>query len=190
MDLSDWFCRPSSSFINGLPSAQRNRDNTCYQSRGFKRPKSNFLLFFTSNMASAYQCAKPLGDVFQFWLRDNNYKLYKAPPNKLMKPSARPTSLVYQLPVEILHSILLNLDLRSIGMLHRVDTLGRQLVESLPAYALLKTHASHTICIIDATKCSSYFPINWLFAEFCHPWCEHVQILGPSFTYLTHALML
>lgn len=77
-----------------------------------------------------------------------------------MKPSARPTSLVYQLPVEILHSILLNLDLRSIGMLHRVDTLGRQLVESLPAYALLKTHASHTICIIDATKCSSYFPIN------------------------------
>ncbi|KAE8159657.1 hypothetical protein BDV40DRAFT_290722 [Aspergillus tamarii] len=109
---------------------------------------------------TAYRCKKPPLDVLQFRLRDNGY-------------NAKPMPLVYQLPVEILHLILLNLDIRSIGTLRQVDTLGRQL-----------THASHTLCIIDSVKRSSYFHIQWLFAEFFHPWCRACPDFGP-FLYIT-----
>ncbi|KAE8409663.1 hypothetical protein BDV37DRAFT_267829 [Aspergillus pseudonomiae] len=68
---------------------------------------------------TAYRCKRPPYDVLQFYLSSDSYKLYKAPPNKPLNSSARATPFIYQLPVEILHSILLNLDLRSIPMLCR-----------------------------------------------------------------------
>ena len=48
----------------------------------------------------------------------------------------------------------------------------------------METHASHTLCIIDSVKRSSYFHIQWLFAEFFHPWCRACPDFGP-FLYIT-----
>ncbi|PYH89047.1 hypothetical protein BO71DRAFT_435165 [Aspergillus ellipticus CBS 707.79] len=83
----------------------------------------------------------------------------------------------------ILHEILLNLDLTSIGMLRRVDTIMRRAVESLPAYSLLRALAPDTLEVIEAVKCSGYFPIRQLFAELCPPWCRTCPDFGP-FLYL------
>ncbi|GFF65347.1 hypothetical protein IFM47457_01006 [Aspergillus lentulus] len=32
---------------------------------------------------------------------------------------------------------------------------------------------------MDATRCSSHFPIQWIFTEFCHPWCRTCGEFGP-----------
>ncbi|KAF7113698.1 hypothetical protein CNMCM5793_003054 [Aspergillus hiratsukae] len=106
-------------------------------------------------------------------------KLYKAPPSKASKTHRRSKALITRLPLEILHLILLNLDLTSMGMLRRVDTTSRHLVESLPAYCLLRKHAPNTLRLMDATRCSSHFPIQWIFTEFCHPWCRTCGEFGP-----------
>ncbi|KAF9882897.1 hypothetical protein FE257_004911 [Aspergillus nanangensis] len=114
--------------------------------------------------------------------RNHNVELYKAPPNKAATTRTRsriPMIDRYALPPEILHEILLNLDFPSLGMLRRVDTTRRYWVESLPAYSLLKKHASCALHNMHTKKCLSYFPISWLLAEFRHPWCRTCGDFGP-----------
>ncbi|KAL3467880.1 hypothetical protein BJX64DRAFT_283344 [Aspergillus heterothallicus] len=98
---------------------------------------------------------------------------YKAPQNKASKhhPWA-PNPLVDRLPLEMLHSILLSLDLISLGNLRRVNKAARHAVESLRAYSLLVAHASDTLRVMHATECTSYFAIGDIYNELCYPWCR------------------
>ncbi|GIK06236.1 hypothetical protein Aspvir_001881 [Aspergillus viridinutans] len=132
---------------------------------------------------TAYRCKNLHLDVLHFFPDPIKFKstgkLYQAPPSKASKTRRRSKALITRLPLEILHLILLNLDLTSLGMLRRVDTTSRRLVESLPAYRLLRKHAPYTLCLMDATRCSSHFPIQWIFTEFCHPWCRTCGEFGP-----------
>ncbi|PYH95601.1 hypothetical protein BO71DRAFT_473673 [Aspergillus ellipticus CBS 707.79] len=89
---------------------------------------------------------------------------YKAPPNKATRLKRRSRPLCSRLPLEILHLILLKLDLPSLGMLRRVDTTTRRLVESLP--------------LMHDVKCSNIC-IGQLFTEFCHPRCRSCSYFGP-----------
>ncbi|QRD91125.1 hypothetical protein F9C07_5178 [Aspergillus flavus] len=126
----------------------------------------------------ALRCQRPYRETLDFQL-STDVTLYKAPPNKDSRINLRYTPLLDQLPLEILHLIFLDLDLPSLGMLRRVSRIGRRLVESLPAYSLLRALASDTLRVMDMIKCSSYFPIGWLFAEFCYPWCRTCTDFGP-----------
>ncbi|OJJ32797.1 hypothetical protein ASPWEDRAFT_593396 [Aspergillus wentii DTO 134E9] len=136
---------------------------------------------------TAYRWSHPARDVLNLyrdpWDSKAPRKLYKAPRNRVKARKLLSTPLVSQLPVEILHQILFELDLLSLGMLRRVNTITRRLVESFPAYHLLRKHASDTLRVMDATKCTSHFPIRWLDEEFCHPWCRKCGDFGP-FIYL------
>ncbi|RAL02619.1 uncharacterized protein BO80DRAFT_403197 [Aspergillus ibericus CBS 121593] len=68
-------------------------------------------------------------------------------------------------------------------MLRLVDTASNHLVESLPAYSLLKTHAYEALHALHVTGSSSYIRIRNLFAEFCQPRCRTCPDFGP-FLYL------
>lgn len=111
-------------------------------------------------------------------------KLYKAPPSRVSNNNNSPsTSRLGELPPELLRQVLQDLDLNSLRMLRRVNTTMRSLIESLPEYFLLKKHASYTLRIMDATRCTSYFPIRWIFQELCHSRCRTCSDFGP-FLYL------
>ncbi|KAJ0414908.1 hypothetical protein BJY00DRAFT_327340 [Aspergillus carlsbadensis] len=72
----------------------------------------------------------------------------------------------------LLHETLLNLDYTTLNNLRLVNRTARRVVESIPAYSLLRTHALDTLRVMDAAKCSGYFAIGDLFEELCHPWCR------------------
>ncbi|PLB35313.1 uncharacterized protein BDW47DRAFT_133534 [Aspergillus candidus] len=105
--------------------------------------------------------------------------LYKAPsiertPGKLLVPS-----FASQLSIELIHQIFFELDVSSLGRVRQVNLATRHLVESFPAYQLLREHASDALRVMHATKCASLFPIRWLFTEFCQPWCRACGKFGP-----------
>ncbi|KAL4891154.1 hypothetical protein BDV59DRAFT_209282 [Aspergillus ambiguus] len=131
---------------------------------------------------TAYRCKNLHLDVLHFFPDPpikSKSKLYEAPPSKASKTHRRSKELITRLPLEIVHLILLSLDLTSIRMLRRVDTILKHSVESLPAYYLLRKHALNTLRLMDATRCSSHFPIQWIFIEFCYPWCRTCGEFGP-----------
>lgn len=106
-------------------------------------------------------------------------KLYKAPRNRGTKNQPPSTPFLGHFPPELLRQILFELDINSLGMLRRVNTITRNIVESLPAYVLLREHASDALRIMNATKCISYFPIRWLFDELRQPRCRTCSDFGP-----------
>lgn len=132
---------------------------------------------------TAYRRNKPAGEVLNIYSLKTDAKLYKAPPNRAPNRNPPTTPLLGELPLEILHQVLLDLDINSLGMLRRVNTTTRSQVESLHAYFLLREYASDTLCVMNATKCASYFPIRWLFEELLHPLCRTCPDFGP-FLYL------
>ncbi|KAL3445538.1 hypothetical protein BJX65DRAFT_309750 [Aspergillus insuetus] len=80
--------------------------------------------------------------------------LYKAPPSKRSRGRPKPIGVLKRLPLE-LHETLLNLDYISLNKLRLVSRTTRGIVESLPAYSLLRTHALDTLRVMDAANCSS-----------------------------------
>ncbi|PWY72266.1 hypothetical protein BO70DRAFT_413863 [Aspergillus heteromorphus CBS 117.55] len=136
---------------------------------------------------TAYRCMQPDNAVLNFdpdpYQRRPPVVQYRAPPKRTSRRHARSALSICRLPVEILHEILLDLDLISIGTLREVDTIMRRVADSLPPYSLLRSLASDTIHVMEAVECVSYFPVRRLFAEFCHPYCRTCRDFGP-FLYL------
>jgi hypothetical protein len=83
------------------------------------------------------------------------------------------------MPVEIRHMVLLQLDLATMDIVRCVNSHFRALVESLPAYKLLKEHANHTLCVIRKTRMAPIITIGALFTEFCQPSCRGCGAFGP-----------
>lgn len=138
---------------------------------------------------TAFRRKEPARDVLNLYPNESPQKtkpkLYEAPPSSQLTRNNSPpsTPLLGDLPPELMRQVLLSLDLTSLGMLRRVNTAARRLIESLPEYSLLRKHASYTLRVMDATKCTSYFQIRWLFRELCHPRCRTCSDFGP-FLYL------
>ncbi|KAL2869658.1 uncharacterized protein BJX67DRAFT_391713 [Aspergillus lucknowensis] len=84
--------------------------------------------------------------------RKGPLKLYEAPASAA---DATVIPVLHQLPNELVQEILV-----------------------IPPWFLLRKHATDTLRIMDATKCTSYFPIRWLFKEFCHPRCRTCTDFG------------
>ncbi|PLB50893.1 hypothetical protein P170DRAFT_425190 [Aspergillus steynii IBT 23096] len=133
---------------------------------------------------TAFRCKIPNERVLSSQdLNPNHAKKSKAPRKMATEVNLMPALLFDLLPIEVLHMILMNLDILSIKNFRRANKTGRLVVESLSAYSLLRTHASTTLRIIDTVKYSQHCPIGQLFAEFCHPWCRTCGDFGP-FLYL------
>ncbi|KAL2216569.1 hypothetical protein M432DRAFT_621592 [Thermoascus aurantiacus ATCC 26904] len=95
------------------------------------------------------------------------------------------TGTLGRLPVEILHEILLSLDLCTLGAVRRLHSFYCRLVGGLPEYKLLTKHAHEALRIMHLTKTLSYFSIRRIFAEFCHPRCRTCDDFGTYLFLLT-----
>lgn len=107
-------------------------------------------------------------------------RFFTAPPfEHKAECSSLSTGRLGRLPVEIAHEVLMNLDQLALGMVRRLNTYYRILVEGLPAYRLLKEHAWEALCIMYLTETAACFSIRQLFDEFCHPRCRTCHDFGP-----------
>ncbi|PWY80842.1 hypothetical protein BO94DRAFT_602218 [Aspergillus sclerotioniger CBS 115572] len=129
---------------------------------------------------TGYRCKNPARDILDFdssGLPCDSTGILTLPRESRSRASMNP--LASRFPLEILQEILLDLDLASLGMLRLVDTVSECLVDSLPAYSLLKAHASEALCLMYEMRCTSYFSIRKLFSEFCNPRCLTCSDFGP-----------
>lgn len=81
--------------------------------------------------------------------------------------------------LEIVHEILLELDLLSLERMRQLNSHFQILVESLPAYRLLKQHASQTLQVIYLSGVASAISVKQLYVEFCQPSCRGCDSFGP-----------
>ncbi|KAM5473565.1 hypothetical protein MauCBS54593_002361 [Microsporum audouinii] len=82
------------------------------------------------------------------------------------------------LPVEILHEILLLLDMRSFFVFRQVNLRARQIASTVPGYQPLITHALEAICVILRTKISAWYTLKDIFNVLCTRDCLHCDSFG------------
>lgn len=70
------------------------------------------------------------------------------------------------LPLEILHEILLFLDVESLFLFRQVNLRARQIVSTVRGYQPLVDHALEAVCVILRTKISSWYTLQALFDVF------------------------
>lgn len=89
------------------------------------------------------------------------------------------TERLSTIALEIIHEILLELDLLSLGNIRQLNSHFQFLVESLPTYKLLKQHAFETLRVIYLFGVASAIPVKQLFIEFRQPSCRGCDSFGP-----------
>lgn len=92
---------------------------------------------------------------------------------KARRVDDRPSSLgtLDRIPLEILHQIFDQIDLRSLLQLSRVAVRGRSTVQSLPAYRGLVKHAPQTLVVLRMTKLLQTHTVSDLFAALTSERC-------------------
>lgn len=99
-------------------------------------------------------------------------------------PIAHPLSdfssfgLFDKLPFEILHSVLHQLDLRSLSRLSQVSTLGYAMIQSLPAYRDLLQNAYHAMTALGRTGAICYHTLAELHEALCSQNCVSCGFFG------------
>ncbi|RAK81775.1 uncharacterized protein BO72DRAFT_524188 [Aspergillus fijiensis CBS 313.89] len=83
------------------------------------------------------------------------------------------------LPLEIIRMILLDLDMLSLSHLRSVNKTTKQIIDSLPEYHLLHTHAADILRLLDLTQCTHHFSLGQLYQEPRHPRCRTCGDFGP-----------
>ncbi|PYI36998.1 hypothetical protein BP00DRAFT_462799 [Aspergillus indologenus CBS 114.80] len=83
------------------------------------------------------------------------------------------------LPLEIIRMIFLDLDMLTLSHLRSVNKTTQQIIDSLPEYHLLHTHAADTLRLLDLTQCTHHFSLGQLYREFRHPQCRTCGDFGP-----------
>ncbi|PGH20369.1 hypothetical protein AJ80_03637 [Polytolypa hystricis UAMH7299] len=81
-------------------------------------------------------------------------------------------------PLELVHEIMLELDLKSLGNLRGVNSHFKEMVDSLPPYKLLLEHAPQTLGVMFRTGAAPFVPIKELYAEFSQPSCHTCDSFG------------
>lgn len=90
------------------------------------------------------------------------------------------------LPVELLHETLNYLDLRSLCFLSRASVRGKAIVESLPAYRDVLSHAGHVLHTLSRTKVIGMHSVARLHSALCTDRCASCGNYG-AFLFLLSA---
>ncbi|TPX13491.1 uncharacterized protein E0L32_006221, partial [Thyridium curvatum] len=88
------------------------------------------------------------------------------------RPSSAGVGHFNTLPLEILHDIMHELDLRSLESLRSVNRSARQLVDSFPQYTAVASHAPDVLAALLATGAAAGTTCRGLFAKLRSPACE------------------
>ncbi|RAH41726.1 F-box protein [Aspergillus brunneoviolaceus CBS 621.78] len=99
--------------------------------------------------------------------------------SSLRKQKQQQESSWILLPLEIIRMILLDLDMLALSHLRSVNKTTKQIIDSLPEYHLLQTHAADTLRLLDLTQCTHHFSLGQLYRELRHPRCHTCGDFGP-----------
>ncbi|KAL1868208.1 hypothetical protein Plec18167_008402 [Paecilomyces lecythidis] len=83
------------------------------------------------------------------------------------------------LPLDIVYEVLMDLDYGSTSRMRLLNSCYRRLVDSFPAYGVLKNHARQSLRIMRITKIDSQWSIGQIFTEMCSPRCRTCTDFGP-----------
>ena len=97
---------------------------------------------------------------------------------KIRKPGSSALGALDKLPIELVHAILLDLDLRSLSRLTQVCSRGQGLVLSLPAYRVLLTHVPADISVLSCTGYITYCSLASIYATLCSDRCVSCNSFG------------
>ena len=89
------------------------------------------------------------------------------------------------LPLELLHLLLLQLDLRSLTDFRRVNQRAMQVVESITQYRAVITNAPGVLRCIISINAGQWVTCQNLYDKLCTPWCEQCGDFGGYLYVLT-----
>jgi hypothetical protein len=93
-------------------------------------------------------------------------------------------ALVAALPVELQHSVLLHIDIKTLGSLRRVSYAFKSLVDSLPCYKQLRTYASDSLRALRDTKTIALHTLGDVYYALTSTLCAVCGDFGPFSTSL------
>lgn len=82
-------------------------------------------------------------------------------------------------PREILDEVLMFLDLDALRAVRQLNRTYFSVATNLPAYRILREHASEVLQIMHMTRTARFFNIYRIFDEFCQPYCRTCGDFGP-----------
>lgn len=82
-------------------------------------------------------------------------------------------------PREILDEVLMFLDLDALRAVRQLNRTYFSVATNLPAYKILREHASEVLQIMHMTRTARFFNIYRIFDEFCQPYCRTCGDFGP-----------
>ncbi|KAI5859492.1 hypothetical protein GGS23DRAFT_585652 [Durotheca rogersii] len=104
---------------------------------------------------------------------------------RLHLPPRTNLGLLDALPLELLHEILPQLDLRTLADVRRVNRRAIELVNSLPQYKAISTHARNALRGILSIETGRWITCRTLYEKLCTPGCEQCGDLGGYLYLLT-----
>ncbi|XRM37494.1 hypothetical protein ABZX51_000963 [Aspergillus tubingensis] len=132
----------------------------------------------------AYRIENPISKVFGFFKYQKPQPPQPTVENVLSKDNRQSNAglnlfLGYFLPLELIHHILLYLDVASLGNLLLVDAVSESQVLSLRPYRLLREKAFETLHLMDKMRLSHHYTTEQLYNEFTQPLCRTCHDFGP-----------
>lgn len=132
----------------------------------------------------AYHLTRPsceMLDAFRTWGTPKKLTLARSDESGLGEMNAEPPSAGYlgSIPLDIMYEILGSLDYESTSRIRLLNSRYRKLVDSFPAYLILKNHARQTLRVMRKVKVDSRWSVGQIFAEMCYPRCRTCMDFGP-----------
>ncbi|PVI01100.1 hypothetical protein DM02DRAFT_591635 [Periconia macrospinosa] len=103
---------------------------------------------------------------------DDNLPVYSPVDGSIRKPPGFDLGALDALPLEILQELLSFLDLRTLVDFLRVNRRALQVVESIPQYEAITTHARDALRAILSIETGQWISCNTLYEKLCTAECE------------------
>ncbi|CAI6340509.1 unnamed protein product [Periconia digitata] len=111
---------------------------------------------------------------------DSNLPALRTPREKadIHQPPKYGLGNLDAMPLELLHSILPQLDILSITRFRRLNRQAREIVDSVPQYKALRTHTLHVLRSILLLGAGQWHTCDTLYKTLCTPWCTDCGDFG------------
>jgi F-box associated protein len=124
--------------------------------------------------------------IVEFTLDDNLSPIPAQTVNAVERdPPLYDVGIIDSLPVELVHEVLKEADLQCLINFRRVNRQAAELVESLPEYKLIMSHAQNALVASIRTGCAISITCQMLYGTLCTAKCEECGDFGGYIYLLT-----
>ncbi|GAD95692.1 conserved hypothetical protein [Paecilomyces variotii No. 5] len=132
----------------------------------------------------AYCLTRPSCEMLDYriaWGKPKKLKLapLEIPGMDQTNPDPPLVGFLGSMPLDIMYEVLMNLDYGSTGKVRLLNSSYRRLVDSFPAYGILKKHARQCLRVMRRVKIDLQWSVGQIFTEMCSPRCRTCTDFGP-----------